>query len=680
MRTKIWIPVLLFAAAGFAEAQSVTRGPYLQQGTSNTIIVRWRTDAATNSRVRYGTAQGSLTQTVDNAASTTEHVVKVTGLSADTKYYYSVGTSSSTLAGNDANHFFITTPNPGAAKPTRIWVIGDAGTKNSSQAAVRDAYYAYTGTRHTDLWLMLGDNAYSDGTDSEYQTAVFGSSYGYPAMLRKSVVWPTLGNHDGHSTSSGGTGPYYNIFSLPKDAEAGGLPSGTEAYYSFDYGNIHFICLDSYQQSRSVGGAMHTWAKNDANATTRPWLIAFWHHPPYSKGSHNSDSDSAMTEMRKNFNSIMEDAGVDLVLTGHSHSYERSFLLDGHYGTSDTLTAAMKKDGGSGRDADAYEKSAGTVGHEGAVYVVAGSSGKTSGGSLNHSAMFISLNQLGSLVLDIDGNRLDAKFLRSDGSIGDYFSIIKGTTPPPPTGDTTVPTITISTPTTASTHATSSSPITIGGSASDNVGVTQVTWSNAATGGTGGATGTTSWSASIALAAGSNAITVTAKDAAGNQATDTITVTYTPPAGDTTPPTIAITSPSTDPFDAPTEPVTVSGTASDNVAVVTVTWSNAATGDSGTASGTTAWSASIELAGGTNVITVTAFDGSGNSTTDTITVAYTSPVGGGGGGAVVAGEREGEEGFRDGKCAMGSVGLPGRATAVWLSLLVSILLLALRRR
>jgi hypothetical protein len=662
MRTLVpatFVTILLAALPAWA--QTVTRGPYLQQGTSNSVIVRWRTDSASNSRVRYGTSAGSLTSFADNATSTTEHEVKVTGLSANTKYFYSIGTTTATLAG-DSSYFFVTSPNPGTAKPTRVWVIGDAGTNTSSQRAVRDAYSSFTGTTHTDLWLQLGDNAYSDGTDAQYQAAVFTM---YANLLRKSVTWPTLGNHDGHSADSPTmTGPYYNAFTLPKNGEAGGLPSGTEAYYSFDYGNIHFMCLDSYDTSRAVGGTMHTWAKNDAAATTREWLIAYWHHPPYTKGSHNSDSESALTDMRKNFLPILEDAGVDLVLCGHSHSYERSFLLDGHYGLSTTLTSSMKKDGGSGRDPNPYRKSAGTQPHEGAVYVVAGSSGKTSGGTLNHPAMFISLNNLGSLVLDINGNRLDAKFLRENGTIADSFSIVKGTTPPPPTGDTTAPTVTISTPTTSATTSTTSTPVTVGGSASDNVGVTQVLWSNAATGGTGVASGTTSWSASIALASGSNAITVTAKDAAGNQATDTITVTYTPPSGDTTPPAITITSPSsTGSYEATSEPVTVGGTASDNASVATVTWSNAATGDTGTASGTTSWSDSIELADGPNVITVTAYDGSGNSRSASITITYTPPAGGGG-GAVSAAGSDSDEGLVGDKCALGSAGagpaaLPG---------------------
>jgi hypothetical protein len=95
--------------------------------------------------------------------------------------------------------------------------------------------------------------------------------------------------------------------------------------------------------------------------------------------------------------------------------------------------------------------------------------------------------------------------------------------------DVTAPTLMITLPTSSSTHSTSSSTINLGGNASDNIVVTSVTWSNAATGESGTASGTTSWSMTgISLIPGSNIITVTAHDAAGNNVSATITVTYTP--------------------------------------------------------------------------------------------------------------------------------------------------------
>ncbi len=282
---------------------------------------------------------------MSDATNKTEHQIRLTGLAADTTYYYSVGNSTTTLA-SGATYFFVTAPT--GAKPTRIWVLGDSGTADDNARAVRDAYYNFTGNRHTDLWLMLGDNAYETGTDAQYQSAVFNI---YQTMLRKSVLWATLGNHDGATADSASqTGPYYDIFSFPKMAEAGGVASGTEAYYSFDYGNIHFVCLESYETNRAANGPMANWLRNDLANNTKDWLIAFFHHPPYSKGSHNSDTETELIQMRQNFLPILEEHGVDLVLSGHSHAYERSKFIDGHYGSSGTFNSTMVVQAGSGRD------------------------------------------------------------------------------------------------------------------------------------------------------------------------------------------------------------------------------------------------------------------------------------------------------------------------------------------
>ena len=413
----------------------VTRGPYLQAGAATQMVVRWRTDVATNSRVQYGVDPGNLALVADNPAATTEHEVKLTGLAPGTKYYYAVDTKDGRLAsGND--FYFVTAPAAGSSKKTRIWVLGDAGTVNANQIAVREAYYNFTGATPTDLWVMLGDNAYGSGTDNEYQAAVFEM---YPTMLRKSVLWPAFGNHDAPSASSAPpSGVFYDIFTLPAQGEAGGAASGTEAYYSFDFANIHFICLNSEDIPRATTGAMLGWLQRDLAANAKPWTIAFWHHPPYSKGGHDSDVEPALIEMRQNALPILENAGVDLVLTGHSHSYERSFLMDGHYGKSGTLTSKMILDGGSGRvDGDgAYKKlTMGPASHQGAVYLVAGSSGKIESAALNHPAMYVSLSALGSVVLEVDHNRVEATFLDELGKKRDYFTLIKGTSSlPAPSG------------------------------------------------------------------------------------------------------------------------------------------------------------------------------------------------------------------------------------------------------
>src|SRR5439155_382598 len=181
-RVNRWISVTLAAvwfiaiAPSAALAQTVTRGPYLQTGTPTSVVVRWRTDVATNSRVCHATAPVNQTPPdlacIDDPALTINHEVPLSGLSPDTTYFYAVGTTTKTLAGGGADHFVLTAPTPGTPKPTRVWVLGDSGTANASPAAVRDAYFNCTGTRHTDVWLMLGDNAYNGGTDAEYQPQI----------------------------------------------------------------------------------------------------------------------------------------------------------------------------------------------------------------------------------------------------------------------------------------------------------------------------------------------------------------------------------------------------------------------------------------------------------------------------------------------------------------------------
>lgn len=408
-----------------SDLPTLLRGPWLQTPTGTNIIIKWRTDASVPGQVKFGRFPLDLEYVVTASAASTDHRLVLTNLAPGTRYYYSIGTSNGTLAaGND--YCFVMPPAAGTRKKTRFWALGDCGTANIDQFNVRNAFYRANGTNELDLVLLLGDNAYNTGTDSEYQRAIFDA---YPTVLRNTALWSTIGNHEtAQSPNPPSTIAYYSIFSLPKDGEAGGVASGTEDYYSFDYANIHFVCLDSMTSSRAADGSMANWLRADLEATTQDWIIAFWHHPPYTKGSHDSDTEIELEEMRENLLPILEAYGVDLVLTGHSHAYERSHLLNGHYGHSSSLTSAMKLDTGGGRvdGAGAYLKPSGLASNRGAIYVVAGSAGKISGGTLNHPAMFLSLNRLGSLVVEVEGDRLDAWFLRENGTTNDYFTILKG--------------------------------------------------------------------------------------------------------------------------------------------------------------------------------------------------------------------------------------------------------------
>ena len=414
----------------------LARGPYLQDSTPTSIVLRWRTSTAETSQVVFGTDRSAPDRISTDDFPVTEHLVTLTNLQPDTRYFYSIGTTNTTLAGPDAEHFFLTHPLPGTPKAVRVWVIGDAGTHSASQIAVRDAFEYFNGTNTLHAWLQLGDNAYDIGSDTEYQAAVFDV---YTNELRHSVTWPTLGNHDTAQLSDYvDTYPYIGIFTLPTAGEAGGVASGTEHYYSFDLGMVHFICLDSMTASRATNGAMALWLQADLALTTNRWLVAYWHHPPYSKGSHDSDGESPLIEMRQNFLPLLESGGVDLVLSGHSHAYERSQFLNGHYGFSTAFNSTNVVQPGSGRETNgvgAYHKPDGLgenpLGHRGTIYTVAGTSGQISGGALNHPAMYFSESALGSLVLDFSANRLDAIFLRETGAIDDAFTLLKDGTYPP---------------------------------------------------------------------------------------------------------------------------------------------------------------------------------------------------------------------------------------------------------
>ena len=443
--------VLCLATLDQGNGTELVRGPYLQSGSHTAITIRWRTDEPTESIVLYGTEEDDLHLIAGDLELKTEHEVALAGMAPGTQYFYSVGSFFDTYA-SGPDYFFVTHPPPGDARPTRIWVIGDCGTFATgagNQLGVRDAYYHYAGSRYTDVWLALGDNAYFSGTDAEYQANFFNI---YPTLLRQTILWSTMGNHETYSMVAGRI-PYLEMFSFPQFGQAGGVPSGTVKYYSFDYGNIHFVCLDSELSDRTLAGPMLTWLRADLEANDRDWLIAFWHSPPYSKGSHDSDNlfdnGGNMTEMRANAVQLLEAHGVDLVLSGHSHIYERSFLINGHYGFSNTLTDSMIKDEGSGRpdDTGPYRKrGTGPTANQGAVYVVAGSSGWATARTGTHPIMFFDELEVGSLILDVAGNRLDAKFLRETGAIDDYFTIIKGAPPEPlricrfdaRTGETTI--------------------------------------------------------------------------------------------------------------------------------------------------------------------------------------------------------------------------------------------------
>lgn len=413
-------------ASTTAATPVVTRGAYLQKLTPNGITIRWRTDIACNSTVQYGTST-AYGNTASDPTMTTEHTVTLTGLTPATNYFYSIGTSAQKLQGDTKNNFY-TAPLTGSSSPVRIWAIGDFGNGSSQQTAVRNSYTTYTGTTPTNLWIWLGDNAYSNGTDSEFQNYVFAQ---YPDQFKSFPLFPSPGNHDYgtaayQSTSALTTNfPYFSIFSVPQNAEAGGVASNTPKYYSYNYGNIHFISLDSYGALNTTTSPMYQWLSNDLAANSQQWTVVYFHHPPYSMTAHNSNTDIELKNMRTNIIPLLENYHVDLVLAGHSHSNERSYLIKGHYGLSSTFTQTMKV-------STATNNFTKTSPYDGTVYAVCGSSGQSPEGTQSGYPMpcmyFNNNSNNCSLVIDVNGDNLSCKYLASTGTVVDQFSITKSVT------------------------------------------------------------------------------------------------------------------------------------------------------------------------------------------------------------------------------------------------------------
>lgn len=410
--------------AGYTNAASLVRSAYLNSVSPSGIVVRWRTDLATDSKVSFGTTLGTYTSSITNSSVTTEHIVQLTGLSAATKYYYQIGSTTAVLQG-DAENYFSTSPVSGSTSPVRIWALGDFGAGTTIESAVRDAYMTYTGSTYTNLFIWLGDNAYETGTDANYQTNVFGY---FGSQFKHFPVMPAPGNHDyanvGYQSASALTTnwPYYDNFTMPTAAESGGVASGSEKYYSYNYANIHFITLDSYGALNNSSSPMYQWLNSDLAANTQRWTIVYFHHSPYTMGSHNSDTEAELIAMRQNIAPLLEQYHVDLVLNGHSHVNERSYLIKGHFGLANTFTTAMKVSTAT----NAFTKS---PPYDGTIYVVAGSGGKAGGTSQTGwpmPCMYFSNKTLNcSVVIDVTGDNLSCKFIATDGTIPDQFTMTK---------------------------------------------------------------------------------------------------------------------------------------------------------------------------------------------------------------------------------------------------------------
>ncbi len=464
MRISVLL-LLLLSTGQLAMGQSLIRGPYLQMPSSSEMTIRWKTDTNLPTAVWAGTSLNQLSLVYNNINPTQSHVARISGLNSNQKYYYAIGheqgSTPTYLSGPSGDLFFRTSPPVGERGNYRIMMQGDSGGKgwilqnpnnsnyqkwSADTSRVFDSMKAFSGERQADVWLMLGDNAYVGGTEAEHQESIFDPD-AFASLLKTVPVELSFGNHEIiNSNPIQKSGPFFDLFSFPTGGERGGVPSGDETYYSFDHGNIHFISLNTaiYTYMRqsvvsSYAQQMESWLQSDLAANQSEWTIVFFHHPPYSKRDHDSDSETDLTLVRERLVPILDQAGVDLVLAAHSHIYQRSRMIRGHHGPGSSSsqfslqnhTLSLNHQGdGEMQGTGAYRKKSGP--RSGTVYSVLGSSSymKFSTPGAVHPVMVSTRNSLGSMVLDVNGLQLDGRFINEKGQILDHFTIVKdGVTP-----------------------------------------------------------------------------------------------------------------------------------------------------------------------------------------------------------------------------------------------------------
>jgi hypothetical protein len=152
--------------------------------------------------------------------------------------------------------------------------------------------------------FTAGDNAYNDGTATEY-TNCYGPSWG----RHKARTRPAPGNHEYNTPSASG---YFGYFG----SAAGERGKG---YYSYDIGAWHIIVLNSNLMS-TPGSPQETWLRADLADHNTRCTLAYWHHPRFSSGPHGNSGES---EISLGLWQALYDAGADVILAGHDHTYER---------------------------------------------------------------------------------------------------------------------------------------------------------------------------------------------------------------------------------------------------------------------------------------------------------------------------------------------------------------------
>ncbi|MCZ6633193.1 MAG: HEAT repeat domain-containing protein [bacterium] len=301
----------------FVAGLSFSRGPYTQHVADSTATVMWGFNSAVPARVRVWTESGEDTSIVSEG----ETRVRLTGLRPGTRYRYRVvaeGVSS------EAGAF--RTSAPGDTSLTFL-LYGDSRGNPAMHARLAEQMISHD----FDFVFHTGDFVNDGRQVTEWEPQFFEPVR--PIML-KAPLYPALGNHENDAA------PYYAYFEVPPN----GSSQRPEAWYSFDYGHAHFVVLDSNPQFGDLaeGTEQRRWLEQDLAASKARWKFAVLHHPLYSSGVHKSN-----LRLRKILMPIFERFGIDMILTGHDHCYERTWPLWGGQRSDDGIVHLVSGGGGA---------------------------------------------------------------------------------------------------------------------------------------------------------------------------------------------------------------------------------------------------------------------------------------------------------------------------------------------
>jgi len=300
---------------------TLVRQPYLMQLGDRSVVIVWASHESGAGSVRIAGRIVAAT-TTRYAASTTgmttdyyQHEAHVSGLTASTSYSYEARVGGVRVATGTVR----TAPTTGTGS-VRFIAFGDSGTGSTNQRALASVMAADS----WDFAVHVGDMVYglSNGTgDATYKTYHSWFFDIYRNWLPNRGFFPSTGNHDSRPSNGNGKA-YLNLFVLPEDGGASAFPDNAERYYSFDYGPVHFIVLDTETAFQDLARrqVQLQWAEADLSSTPQLWKVAVFHRSPFSTGAeHGSD-----LTVRNAFAPIFERHGVQLALSGHDHDYERS--------------------------------------------------------------------------------------------------------------------------------------------------------------------------------------------------------------------------------------------------------------------------------------------------------------------------------------------------------------------